>query len=236
MEPALLAADTIYVLIFAAAGVLAALTSHKDLALAKRLVLIGALLMAARWSAWAIFSETPWLFRAIAGAIIGAALFTLVPAAIKWIDARPRENRQKDFVPVPNIPSMSNHEIKRYAQSLVAGIRILAANAGNEESRLMTQATSNALTPEAKNQAEAVYRDGMMNRMAELHVQYLRQYGAQATALFFELRKRDGLFSPPVRSIATMQLLDPNNMAGGIGVITAGATTLQQLADQLPDE
>ncbi len=88
MDSALLAMDSIYGVAFLAAGVLAALQSKHDLRYAKNLVIVGALIMAARWSIWAFTTDAHWLLRGAVGALIGATLFIFVPAAMHWISER----------------------------------------------------------------------------------------------------------------------------------------------------
>ena len=88
MDSILVVADSIYGLLLLVATVLAALQSHRDLGIAKRLVILGAIVMAARWLTWSISTDTSWEYRAVAGALLGAALFTLVPAALHWIEER----------------------------------------------------------------------------------------------------------------------------------------------------
>lgn len=88
METFLLAVDSVYGLIFVAAAVLAALQSQRDIRLARGLVIVGATLMAARWSVWALTTEANWMTRGAVGALIGATLFILVPSAIHWLSDR----------------------------------------------------------------------------------------------------------------------------------------------------
>ncbi len=88
MEPIFLAADTTYGLAFLVASVLAALQTQRDLRVAKPLVLIGVAIMGIRWGAWALTTDAGWPVRAVVGAIIGAALFALVPSALHWLNER----------------------------------------------------------------------------------------------------------------------------------------------------
>lgn len=90
MESVLLAADTACGLLFLVAGVLAALQSQRDLAIAKWLIWIGAALMAIRWVGWAAATDTPMWARAVVGALLGGLLFALLPASIHWINDRQR--------------------------------------------------------------------------------------------------------------------------------------------------
>jgi hypothetical protein len=89
METFLLAVDSVYGLIFVAAAVLAALQTQRDIRLARVLVIVGAILMAIRWGAWAaLATESGWMTRGAVGALIGAALLILAPGAIHWLSER----------------------------------------------------------------------------------------------------------------------------------------------------
>lgn len=96
MEIIFYAADSVYGLLFLVAGVLAALEPKRDhLRITRNLVLIGSALVAARWSAWAITTDQPWEIRGIVGALMGAALFVLVPGVLHWL-------AERDRVPAPS--------------------------------------------------------------------------------------------------------------------------------------
>jgi hypothetical protein len=82
------AGDTAYTLLFVVAGVLAALESKRDLLVAKFLVIVGAIVLFIRWGVWAVITEQSWPVRVGVGAIIGALLLGLVPAAIHWLTDR----------------------------------------------------------------------------------------------------------------------------------------------------
>lgn len=101
METILLAVDSVYGFIFLVVAVLAALNSNRDLTTAKRLVIVGAMLVAARWTVWAVTTEAPWPNRAVVGAIFGALLFTLVPAALLWIEERSKGAEATVPTPAP---------------------------------------------------------------------------------------------------------------------------------------
>jgi|ERR1700722_4647120 hypothetical protein len=98
METFLLAVDSVYGLIFVGAAVLAALQSQRDLRLARGLVIVGVTLMATRWGVWALTTEANWLTRAAVGALIGATLFVLAPAALHWLSERIRASDEEGSV------------------------------------------------------------------------------------------------------------------------------------------
>jgi hypothetical protein len=105
MEAILLAVDSVYGLIFLAVGVLAALQSHRDLTIAKKLVVVGVVLMVVRWSIWAVTTEFGWATRGTVGALLGAALFVLVPAALHWLE-------EKRIATAPSVAnSQANYEL-----------------------------------------------------------------------------------------------------------------------------
>jgi hypothetical protein len=104
MEYVLYAADGVYTIIFMAAGVLAALHSQRDLRAARTLIIVGAIIVAARWTTWAISTESPWPVRGAVGALIGATLFVLIPSALRWLSERQKtemgettDTREKDI-------------------------------------------------------------------------------------------------------------------------------------------
>lgn len=88
MGDLLLALDGAYGLLFLVAAVLAALESPRDLDRAKQLVRIGAAIFAIRWGLWALTTDVRWPIRATAAVVVCVTFFGLVPAALKWIDAR----------------------------------------------------------------------------------------------------------------------------------------------------
>jgi hypothetical protein len=89
MENVLYAADAVYGLLFLVAGVLAALEPRRDhVRIARNLVIIGSVIVAVRWSTWAVTTEAPWPARGIVGALIGATLFILVPGVLHWLFER----------------------------------------------------------------------------------------------------------------------------------------------------
>jgi hypothetical protein len=90
MDFVLYAADSVYTLIFIVAAVLAALQSRRDLQVARSLVIAGAIIVAVRWTVWAVTTEAPWPVRGVVGALIGATLFVLIPAALHWLSERQR--------------------------------------------------------------------------------------------------------------------------------------------------
>lgn len=103
MEPLLLAIDAIYGVILSVAAVLAALQSQRDLTIARSLIKIGAILMAVRWGAWAITTDVNWITRGMVGALIGATLFVLVPAAVHWITVRVSHDGSDAVQMAPNV-------------------------------------------------------------------------------------------------------------------------------------
>ncbi len=125
MEPLLYAADTVYTLVFAAAAVLAALQSQRDLSLARRLVIFGAIIVTVRWGVWAITTDTNWPVRAVVGALIGATLFALVPGAIHWLSDRIKPSASKSESLLPGRPLLrlgyAAHDLNiRWPQSSIS--------------------------------------------------------------------------------------------------------------------
>ncbi len=101
MGDALLAVDTVYGIMFLVAGVLAAMQERRELVIAKWLVIGGAIVFLTRWGVWAMTTNAHWGVRAFAGAIIGAMLFALVPAAFHWLSDRanaapPQQNKTNE--------------------------------------------------------------------------------------------------------------------------------------------
>jgi hypothetical protein len=104
MEFVLYAADTVYTLLFAVAAVVGTLQSQRDIQAARTLVIIGAIIVAVRWSAWAVTTDVIWSVRGGVGAIIGATLFILIPAALHWLS-----ERQQETSPVPPVVTPSQN-------------------------------------------------------------------------------------------------------------------------------
>lgn len=121
MDTVLLAVDTIYGLIFLVAAVLAALQTQRDLVLARSLIIIGASFMALRWITWALVTEATWPARGLVGALIGAALFVLVPSSVHWVSDRIKQQTPPETKPPESTPS-----------SMVLGLLVECSILGNE--------------------------------------------------------------------------------------------------------
>jgi hypothetical protein len=97
MESLLYAADAVYGLLFLVAGVLAAFEPTRDhFRIARRLIIIGATIVAVRWSAWALVTDAPLTIRGAVGALIGATLFVLVPSSLHWFQARLEQGKKAE--------------------------------------------------------------------------------------------------------------------------------------------
>lgn len=83
MESVFTALDTVFGLLFAGALSMIAFT-HRELKAARLILVLAAVLLAARWSMWAILTQTPWWGRAIAGAVVGGVILGGLPALWHW--------------------------------------------------------------------------------------------------------------------------------------------------------
>ncbi len=66
--------------------------THREMAAARRLLIVGSLVVIVRWTSWAVITDSEWLVRALIGAAFGALLFAGVPALWEW--SKERENSQ----------------------------------------------------------------------------------------------------------------------------------------------
>src|SRR5713101_3624491 len=93
MEDTFIAFDTIAA--FLLAGCLAmAMFSRRELRVARLLLALCTIALAARWIIWAMVITNPWWIRAFVGAIFGAAILGGVPALWKWSKEKEQEPGQ----------------------------------------------------------------------------------------------------------------------------------------------
>jgi hypothetical protein len=87
MEDAFIVFDTAVGLLVAASLAMAVFT-HRELQVARLLLVLGSAVLSARWVFWSMVIEHPWWLRALVGAIVGAIILAGVPAFWKWSKER----------------------------------------------------------------------------------------------------------------------------------------------------
>jgi hypothetical protein len=96
MADLLSAMDWVAALLFAGAIGLIALT-HREIKIARTLVLLAAGLFLLRWGAWDVISDQPWYIKAAVGAIVGAFIFGALPPSLAWIDEKTKQRGPGDL-------------------------------------------------------------------------------------------------------------------------------------------
>ena len=89
MDAAFNALDAAYAILLAVGLLLVGLT-HKEQRVGRLLLIGAAILLAGRWIMWSFTTETSYLGRGIAGAVIGALLLAGLPALLEWSRGRER--------------------------------------------------------------------------------------------------------------------------------------------------
>jgi hypothetical protein len=84
--------DWVGALLLAGALAMVALT-HKEMRVARLLLICGSVLTVVRWAMWSFVTDTGWPLRAIVGGVLGAMLLSTVPAFWHW--TRDRESALK---------------------------------------------------------------------------------------------------------------------------------------------
>jgi hypothetical protein len=122
MEDAFIAFDTIAAFLLAASLAMVVFT-HRELRVARLLLALCALVISVRWTMWAMTIEHPWWVRAVAGAILGAAILGGLPALWKW-------SKEKELAHSPStVGAPAQPEQTASAGSLAAGSKVPSVEA-----------------------------------------------------------------------------------------------------------